>query len=267
MRWRPGFTLIELLVVTGIIGILTAMLLPSLTRARSAARTVQCMSNLHQLVNAFSEYAAIQHGEFPPNVSSPAPGQFWYDDALIGRFLPASRAQVPAGKPGGNVYICPEDPMPACLSYSMNVWASSAVDSFVTVTIPQSGTLWKSGTARASKLILLTESYSGSGSLTSGWFATATIGSLGNSAGPRFGGGSGIAPPVSEQRWGYVSSELDYMRHRDPQSSAKSTQPHGKLNIAYADGHVASKTDGELVNSNGLATGDTYWSPADWSGR
>jgi prepilin-type N-terminal cleavage/methylation domain-containing protein/prepilin-type processing-associated H-X9-DG protein len=61
-----GFTLVELLVVVSIIAVLIAMLLPALSRARDAAVTAQCMSNMRQDGIAITQYIADWPGCIPP---------------------------------------------------------------------------------------------------------------------------------------------------------------------------------------------------------
>ncbi len=61
-RRRPGFTLIELLVVIAVVALIVGMLLPALGQARSAAKSVRCLSQVRQLELAQQMYADAYKG-------------------------------------------------------------------------------------------------------------------------------------------------------------------------------------------------------------
>lgn len=110
-----GFTLIELLVVIAIIGILAAMLLPALSRAKEKANAACCLNNLRQWGVATQMFAS-ENDDLLPKDGSPngtAIDEGWYNDLprVIGlrtyREMPwRTNASV---EPGRSTWICPSN--------------------------------------------------------------------------------------------------------------------------------------------------------------
>jgi prepilin-type N-terminal cleavage/methylation domain-containing protein len=98
---KRAFTLIELIVVIAIIGILAALLLPVLSRAKEAARATQCLSNLHQIGIALQLYVQDNNNRLPfmRDKSLATTNEFPSPDLVLASHLSGS----------SNVWHCPSD--------------------------------------------------------------------------------------------------------------------------------------------------------------
>ncbi len=139
-KFHHAFTLIELLVVIAIIAILAALLLPALSKAKSQAQSISCLSNLKQLQAAWQMYLGDNKDVFPLNhyallgaFSESVPNSWVEGCAILDRTTaPIERGTLFPNVTSAKVYRCPTDTskvmgtnLLATRSYAMSIHLNS----------------------------------------------------------------------------------------------------------------------------------------------
>jgi prepilin-type N-terminal cleavage/methylation domain-containing protein/prepilin-type processing-associated H-X9-DG protein len=261
---RRGFTLIELLVVIAIIGILLAIVIPALTKAKEVARELICKTNIHEYGLAGTLYLEDNNTKFPwPWYSIyRAPlkvagswalqGHLWHNDAhnpdqAPGHLWPylqnkkvnvcpvfdsLARAGRAKNHPSSG---CSGIPMRPQFSYSMNCYLGG-----------EQGIYELDGPMYGGKVKKIADIERGPAQVAffgeeSLWPVTMADGTLVSRATSEFNDNVLLVAPISDSQ-PYPASGKDMRPYADCLASFHKTSDPGRLfgksNVVFIDGHV-----------------------------
>ncbi len=141
---QKAFTLVELLVVIGVIAILIALLLPALNKARNAAWSIKCLSNLRSIGQLLALYTNDNRGAVPVagssmNIASPPNSTYkyggWRDFLAAAGKLPSPDSISKTDSRYSQLFC----PVPRV--YEKNLTGTVAMKN-TTYIVPQPGSLW-----------------------------------------------------------------------------------------------------------------------------
>jgi len=237
-RRRSAFTLIELLTVIAIIGILAAIIIPTVGSVRDSAKASTCLSNLRQVGLAAIVYANDNKNLLPDAGTG--------NDPAWARTL-SSYMTIPAAQ-RASIFTCPGALVP--IEETTNPYSPSNLTGDIVLSYGMHGGLMPRGAkglslskvVRPSNIILVADMCQDPNN--KGW----TPNSIEQPSifVSQSGGRGGTVDPAE-----YISTATDddngnnkWMRYRHK----------GKVNVAMCDGHAVAFTKGQIQNRNVVFT-------------
>lgn len=213
-----GFTLIELLVVISIITLLISILLPALAAARDVARSLQCLSNEHQIGLGIVLYANDHDAYIPPEMGEVHGIDRWRWPQILKEngYINTPMAPINGGAVTVGVFSCPAESSPT--THSAQSWnrawykTNYGLNNYF-------ATNWKNHPSnyRTGRLAPFERIYNSTSYRNTNPSAVALLGD------------SGMGP---ESRWGpLIWWHMSNFRHR------------GSWNVLYFDFHAGSISD------------------------
>jgi prepilin-type N-terminal cleavage/methylation domain-containing protein/prepilin-type processing-associated H-X9-DG protein len=174
-RFPKAFTMVELVTVVAVVGVLLALLIPALSKARANSRKITCNCHLKQIGLSFRIFANDRGDLFPMGVSTNKGGSLEYaDTGEAFRHFQAMSNELSTPR----VLICPADERKPAATFSVLSNANisyfvglDALDTFPQMLLAGDRNLMTNGVSVGSGVLLLTTN------LTVGWTAALHQGS------------------------------------------------------------------------------------------
>jgi prepilin-type N-terminal cleavage/methylation domain-containing protein/prepilin-type processing-associated H-X9-DG protein len=256
-----GFTLIELLVVIAIVCIVTAIILPVFAAARKKGRRVVCLSNMRQITFATLMYAQDYDERCPmyftgyivtPCNRDPGfhgdpegPNQYWTE--TIGPYIQSQEDHD--FSTASRTFMCPSDTQQVSPGTSFPVSSYGLSDNWADWYCPDD---CNSGTGQAhsfseammpSHTILLAETLTDSSS-PNPTFAHALTPIDGGNSGYTYTPCDNVNSPSFSTSRMFLNLSWRHTQHKS--SYCEPPPQQARVNVTYADGHVASRTVEQL---------------------